>query len=545
MYMQNIYEGYEQMAKLFLGLDSSTQSLSALIIDADTHAVVCEQQVHFSSELAHYHTVDGVLPHEDVTLAHAPPLMWVEALDCILKKICNSGINCADIIAIAGCGQQHGSVYLNESFIPTLDALDAHKSLYQQLQNIFSRETAPIWMDASTGLQCQALAEAVGGNDRLCELTGSPAIERFTAAQIKKFADQEPLAYAASAHICLVSSFMASLLAGKHIAIDYTDATGMNLLDIRTRKWHQDLLACCGENLAQKLLPAINPCMQQGNIADYFVRRYGFAIDCRIIPWSGDNPSSLLGLGLIEEGMTAISLGTSDTCFGYMQQLPPRMSPDAHTFIAPLSTDPTESAHLTQSAYMSLLCFRNGSLAREAIRQQWGLSWAQWSAAIESTPPANNGGIMLPWVGNETVPRVSQAGVHIFDCADDVGVQCRALLEGQMMAIAIHAEQAGLHPTSIRVSGGASVNPTIVQVMADVFQCPVDLCAQSNSAALGAALRALQAHSGETWQAVLSPYTQVNLESRIHPRKQYATVYAALKCAYAAAEERVLSEMVK
>ncbi|NRA38154.1 MAG: carbohydrate kinase, partial [Planctomycetes bacterium] len=451
------------MAELYLGLDSSTQSLSAVIIDLQTQSIVVEEQVHYSSELVHYNVTDGVLINEQQPqVVHAPPLMWVEALECLLGKLKNNGVALTDVVAIAGSGQQHGSVYLNNSFIPCLQQLDPAQPLQHQLTEIFTRSTSPIWMDSSTAQECQQFAAAVGGDEALCTLTGSVAIERFTGPQIKKFADSESLAFNSTRHICLVSSFMASILSGDYIGIDHGDATGMNLLDIKNKKWDTRLLACCGEGTAEKLGVAIDPSMQQGKIASYFVQRFGFSADCKIIPWSGDNPCSLIGLGLVEEGMTAISLGTSDTCFGYMEKLPQQMSQWAHTFIAPTG------------AYMSLMCFKNGSLAREAVRKKYAATWEEWSAAIESTPPGNNGAFMLPWFDLEIVPKIIQAGVRLFGCEETLASEARAVVEAQMMAMAYHAAEAGLKPNAIRATGGASTNPVILQIMADVFQVPVD-----------------------------------------------------------------------
>ena len=71
------------MSRLFLGLDSSTQSLSALCIDLDTRRVVYDGSVAFD-DLPKYGTRNGVLASDDPLVVHAPPLVWVEALDRVL-----------------------------------------------------------------------------------------------------------------------------------------------------------------------------------------------------------------------------------------------------------------------------------------------------------------------------------------------------------------------------------------------------------------------------------------------------------------------------
>ena len=518
------------MGRLYLGLDSSTQSLTAVLIDIDLSRIVYQQSLNFSAQLSHYRTDNGVLPDGDPAVVHAPPLMWVEALDRLLLQLQADGCAMEAIIAVAGSAQQHGSVYLNDAFDPRLKKLRPDFALHQQLSDLFSRKTTPIWMDSSTGSQCAGITAAFGGADQLNAATGSVAMERFSGAQIKKFAELEPQAYAKTAKIALVSSFMASLLAGRHVSIDYSDASGMNILDIRNRTWHPTALAVCGENLKEKLTPAIDPTVSLGEISNYFVGRYGFNPRCQILPWCGDNPSSLIGLGLVESGMTAISLGTSDTCFGVMQQLPEQMSPWANTFITPANN------------YMSLLCFKNGSLARERVRQQFNLSWDGFSAGIKSTPPGNRGAMMLPWFDSEIVPRIKNPGVKRFDLAeDDLAGNCRAVIEAQMMAMCHHADQAGLKPTAIRATGGGSHNRVILQIMADIFAAPVDRMETTNSAALGAALRAVKAIERVSWSEAVAGWTDVRQDSHLEPERANGAVYQQLQRTYAEREAEILN----
>ena len=116
--------------------------------------------------------------------------------------------------------------------------------------------------------------------------------------------------------------------------------------------------------------------------------------------WSGDNPCSLIGVGLIKEGRVAISLGTSDTLFGYMREPHPDPSGSGHVFGSPTG------------AYLGITVFKNGSLARERIRDDYGLDWAGFSAALERTRPGNRGAIMLPWFAPEITPAVMTPGVQ-------------------------------------------------------------------------------------------------------------------------------------
>src|SRR5262245_18475084 len=223
---------------LYLGLDSSTQSLSAIVLDIDAgdRRVVFEESMPFDERFPEYGTQHGVLPSRDPAVAVSPPLMWAAALDAMMARVASS-IDVSRLAAIAGSAQQHGSVYLNATEASALGSLDPGRPLAEQVQPMLSRDVSPIWMDSSTGTQCREIAAAVGGDASLAQYTGSRAFERYTGPQIRKFAAQEPDAYAATDRIHLVSSYLASLLSVRHAPIDPGDGSGMNLMELMTRAW--------------------------------------------------------------------------------------------------------------------------------------------------------------------------------------------------------------------------------------------------------------------------------------------------------------------
>ena len=356
----------------FLGVDASTQSITGLIIDVPAGAIVAEESVNFDAQYADRYGVEsGVLDLGDGQV-HSPPLMWVEALDELLATLRSRGCDLGAICALAGSGQQHGTVYLNRGAAGRLRQLDPALTLAAQLEGIFSRATAPIWMDSSTTPQCLEIEAGVGGREALLELTGNTAFERFSGPQIRKFSQVDPGSFEDTAQICLVSSFVASLLAGRIAAVDSGDASGTNLMDIRRRQWSEEALAATAPDLSDKLLPVTSPDQVVGPISSYFVEKYGFSEACLVLPFSGDNPCSLIGLGLVEPGRVALSLGTSDTLFACMDEPHTSAAGEGAVFASP------DGSH-----YMALICFMNGSLAREAIRDEFDLDWDGFARALE------------------------------------------------------------------------------------------------------------------------------------------------------------------
>ena len=110
---------------LYLGIDSSTQSLSAVVLEASggRHRVVCELSLPFDQTLRHYGTRHGVLPNADPAIAHSSPVMWVEALDLLFARLAEQKLNLDRLAAISGSAQQHGSVYLNDAAARGLESL--------------------------------------------------------------------------------------------------------------------------------------------------------------------------------------------------------------------------------------------------------------------------------------------------------------------------------------------------------------------------------------------------------------------------------------
>ena len=521
------------MSRLFLGLDSSTQSLSAIIIDYDSRKVVYEQSLNFDKTLPHYKTQNGVLPNPDPLVKHSPPLMWAEALD-LLFHVMKEEAPLQEVLAISGSGQQHGSVYLNDHADAVLANLNSKKTLVQNLTGIFSRPTSPIWMDSSTAEECAEIREKLGGIKAAAQLTGSDVFERFTGPQIRKFFKTEPERYEHTASIALVSSFMASLLAGRIAPIDYGDGSGMNLMDIRKKAWDPGALKATAPRLRQKLPPLAPPWQIVGPVSSYFSAKFGLNPQARALVWSGDNPCSVVGLGLVKEGTIAISLGTSDTLFGVMRRFRADTRGEGHVFCSPTGD------------YMTLICFKNGSLAREKIRDQFGLDWDGFNQAFATTSPGNRGGILLPWFESEIVPRVNSPGVHRCNLdAADAAANCRAVVEAQMLSMRLHSDWMKVTPKQIYATGGASDNPAILQVMADVLNCSVQRIEISKSAALGAALRAAHgwmAESGKKaqWQDVVDTFTASLSQKEIKPNAKHALIYNQMLAVYSERERGAL-----
>ncbi len=502
---------------MFLGLDSSTQSLTAVVIQADTSRIDCQVSVNFGSEIPGYQSPSGFIPGGKGGEVHANPLMWLDALDLLLSRL-SSVTDLSKIKCISGSGQQHGSVYLDGKFDELLAKLDPSLDLASQISPHLTRKTSPIWMDTSTGAECAEITESLGGPGEICRRSGSVAIERFSGPQIRKFFKTEPDAYAETGRIHLVSSFMASILAGKSVPIDFGDGAGMNLLNLARLGWDTDLLAATAPDLEKRLLPPAATTTIQGGISKYFCSKYGFSENCQVALFTGDNPASLVGMGATSPGNVVISLGTSDTFFAAMPG--PKTDPNGygHVFGNPAG------------GFMSLICFRNGSLAREALRDKLGVDWSAFDQDELATTASHAGeNLMLPFYGPEITPRHDFTepvlnGSEEFESGAIPALQVRALLEGQFLNMRLHSQWMGVKAERIRLTGGASKNDGIAQMVANIFQCPVERLDVSNSAALGAALVAATA-CGHNLPALQEKFCEASPGSILQPDAVLRDVY--------------------
>ncbi|GAB4839261.1 hypothetical protein Ancab_028787 [Ancistrocladus abbreviatus] len=204
-----------------------------------------------------------------------------------------------------------------------------------------------------------------------------------------------------------------------------------------------------------------------------------------------------IGLTLSTPGDLAISLGTSDTVFGISDEHQPRL--EGHVFPNPVDT----------KGYMVMLCYKNGSLTREEIRDRCAeKSWDVFSKYLQQTPPLNGGKLGFYYKDYEILPPlpvgyhrfvlenftsdsingVTEREVTEFDSPSGV----RAIIEGQLLSVRAHIERCGMPfpPRRLIATSGASANQSILGAVASIFGCDVYTVRRPDSASLGAAVRA-------------------------------------------------------
>ncbi|KAG0651846.1 putative D-xylulose kinase A [Hyphodiscus hymeniophilus] len=517
---------------LYLGFDLSTQQLKAIVITSELK-VLYEAKADFDADLSKYGIKKGVFINEAEREVYAPVAMWLEAVDLVLQRLKEKGTPFQRIKGISGAGQQHGSVYWSKTGEELLSALKPEETLVDQLsKKAFAHPYSPNWQDASTQKECDSFDAELGSAEKLAEATGSKAHHRFTGPQIMRFHRLRPEVYRETSRINLVSSFLASIFLGKIAESDISDVCGMNLWDIKAGAWSEPLLKlAAGDDGLDSLKRKLGTVREDGGgsmgpISEYFVQRYGFPSDCGIAPFTGDNPSTILALPL--RPLDAIvSLGTSTT---FLMSTPNYVPDPAYHFL----NHPT-----TAGLYMFMLCYKNGGLAREKIRDALPKpttsdSWSTFNENALSTPPLGQKstsdparlGLFFPLP--EIVPNV-RAGTWRYTCSPDGSnlhesattwdqdSDARAIVESQILSLRLRSQKL-VHspspdvppqPRRIYLVGGGSLNPAIARIVGDVLggaEGVYRLDVGGNACALGGAYKAVWAierREGESFEELI------------------------------------------
>jgi xylulokinase len=296
--------------------------------------------------------------------------------------------------------------------------------------------------------------------------------------------------------------------------MEYGDASGTALMDVRQRAWAQDVVEFIDPALGEKL-PALSSSRKPaGTLKPELAKRWNLSANVVISAGGGDNMMGAIGTANVAPGCVTASLGTSGTIYAYGDK--PVIDPKGEIAGFCDSTD----------AWLPLVCTMNVTVATEAVRHLFGWSHAQLEEAIRSVPPGANDLLFLRYLQGERTPNLPR-GTGVFHGLTTRTMTpahlARATMEGVTLGLAygLHRMRTlGISPTEIRLTGGGSKSAIWRQICADVFGCRVVTLVESEGAALGAAIQALS--SAQTEKSVnvwSSEFVRVNTDETTDPQK--------------------------
>ena len=422
------------------------------------------------------------------------------------------GQDASQVAGIGAGGQMHGLVVLDENDDVIRPAI--------------------LWNDGRTQKQVDYLNEDIG-RDVLSERTANIAFAGFTAPKILWMRENEPELFARIRKIMLPKDYINYILTGVHCT-DYSDASGMLLLDVKNRCWSREMLDLCG--ITEEQMPKLFESYEcVGTLKPEIAACLGLPASVRVAAGAGDNAAAAVGTGTVGEGGCNISLGTSGTVFISSEHF---------------GVDPHNALHSFDHAdggYHLMGCMLSAASCNKWLMENvLGTSdFAAEQAPITDDRLGNNGVFFLPYLMGERSPinDVLARGTFTGMTMDTGRVDMvQAMLEGVAFAIRDSVEVArslGIQINRSNICGGGAKSPLWKKIMANVLNIELDSSESEQGPGMGGAMLAMVACGAyptvkAACDAIVHVTSTVKPDPEIAARyekrySQFREIYPALK----------------
>ncbi|MEA2520146.1 MAG: xylulokinase [Chloroflexota bacterium] len=436
-----------------VGIDVSTTATKAVLIDRSGTVV--------GIGAAEY-AVESPRP---LWSEQDPALWWTAAVDAIRSALATTGVPGSAVSAIGLAGQMHGAVLLDRSDAVVRPAI--------------------LWNDQRTAAECDVIRHAVGAA-RLIELTGNDALTGFTAPKLVWVRDHEPATWARIAHVLLPKDYVRLCLTGEH-ALDKADGSGTLLFDLAARDWSDEVADAL--EIERSWLPrTFEGPAPTGVLSASAASATGLRAGTPVVAGGGDQAANAVGVGVVDPGSVALSLGTSGVIFAATDRPTVDAAGRVHAF-----------CHAAPGRWhlMSVMLSAAGSLRwfRDALAP--GVPFENLVAEAAEVPAGSDGLLFLPYLTGERSPHadpLARGGFVGLTTRHDRRHLARAVLEGVAFGLRDGLDAmiaAGMPaPSAIRASGGGIASPLWRQILADVLDARLETVNTNEGAAYGAGVLA-------------------------------------------------------
>lgn len=376
---------------------------------------------------------------------------------------------------------------------------------------------AILWNDGRTSVECDYLNNVIG-KEKLSEYTANISFTGFTAPKLLWVKNREPENFKRIAKIMLPKDYLAYKLTGVHCT-DYSDASGMLLLDVKNRRWSREMCEICG--IQEEMLPRLYESYEcVGTLREAVAAELGLSPTVKVAAGAGDNAAAAVGTGTVGEGMCNISLGTSGTIFI-----------SSHKF----GVDKYNALHAFAHAdgYYHLM----GCMLSAASCNKWWMEdivgtgdYAGEQAGIGRL--GENHVYFLPYLMGERSPHnnPNARGTFIGMTMDTTRADMtQAVLEGVAFALRDSLEVArslGIHLERTKICGGGAKSPLWKKMIANILNLKVDVIESEEGPALGGAMLAAVA-CGEFENVEAAARRIVKIVDTVEPEPELVARYEA------------------
>ena len=435
---------------LFIGVDLGTSATKLLLVDE-------------KGEILNTVTKEYPLSFPQPGWSEQEPAGWWNAcLEGIPELL--QGFEAKDVAALSVAGQMHGLVVLDENDEVIRPAI--------------------LWNDGRTFKEVDYLNETIG-KDKLSKWTGNIAFAGFTAPKILWMRNNEPEKFARIQKIMLPKDYVAYCLTGVH-SCDYSDASGMLLLDVEHKTWSKEMLELCG--ITEKQMPALFESYEViGTIKPEIAAKLGLPEGVKVTAGAGDNAAAAVGTGTVGNGACNISLGTSGTIFISSDTFGVDSGNSLHAF-----AHSDGRFHLMGCMLSAASC--NKWFCEDILKTD---DYAGEQAQISPDSYGRNNVFFLPYLMGERSPinDTNASGTFIGLRMDTTRADMvLAVLEGVCFAIRDSFEVAkglGIDISRSMICGGGSKSPLWRQMMANVLGIPLDIPQTEQGPGYGAVILAM------------------------------------------------------
>jgi xylulokinase len=455
--------------------------------------------------------------HEDMQMARPqwaeqrPQNWWDAVVEAIRGVLAKGGASGADVKGIGLSGQMHGLVILDE----------AHEVIRPSL----------IWCDQRSQAQVDFVNARIG-REKVLLYTANPVLTGFTLPKLLWVRDNEPANFERVRKMLLPKDYVRFRLTGE-FATDVSDASGTSLFDVVKRRWSYEMMD--GLELDRGILPRCYESSEvTGAITAEVAGLTGLKAGTPVVGGGGDQASSAVGNGIVEEGIVSCTLGTSGVVFAHMEKVAYDPAGRVHTFCHAVH-DKWHVMGVTQGAGLSLQWFRN-QLAP-------GVEYAALTKEAAAAPAGAQGLFWLPYLMGERTPHLDATirggwvGLTARNTRADL---IRAVIEGvsysQRDCLDI-IEELGVPVSDVRASGGGAKSAFWRGLLAAILNKRVVTLETQEGSAYGAALLALSGQYGSVPEvcrvaiketgSVMPRADEAEFYSKAH--RIYQSMYPALK----------------
>ena len=467
----------------YIGIDLGTSAVKLLLMEGDgtiRKIVSKEYPLYF--------------PHPG--WSEQEPSDWYEKTMEGLKELtaeCDKTL----VAGISFGGQMHGLVALDEKDEVIRPAI--------------------LWNDGRTGAETRYLNEAIG-KEKLSEYTANIAFAGFTAPKILWMKMHEPDLFARIRKIMLPKDYLAFRLSGA-FCTDLSDASGMLLLDVKNRRWSDEMISICG--IRKEMLPKLYESYEVvGTLKPEVAAELGFSDQVKIIAGAGDNAAAAVGTGTVGEGSCNISLGTSGTVFISSKEF----RVDSHNAL--------HSFDHADGSYHLMGCM----LSAASCNKWWNediLNTSDYSAEQKDISVlGENSVFFLPYLMGERSPHndADVRAVFLGMSMDTTRSQMtQAVLEGVAFGLRDSLEVArrlGIEVNKSKVCGGGAKSPLWCRIIANVMNVDLEILENEQGPALGGAMLAAVG-CGEYPDVKSAADAIVKVKETIRPEQELVQKYEA------------------